>query len=101
MSLRAVGALTLASWHQAKSYRLALVMQVGGLVFTVIPIYFISTALQGMMANTIASESKQYFSFILVGSIGWMFVTSALTTLQGAIASGISSGYFESLLNLK
>jgi len=98
VSLRAVGALTRASWHHAKSYRVNLVMQVGGLVLTVIPIYFISTALQGMMADTIASESKQYFSFILVGSMGWMFVTSALTTLQVAIAGGISSGYFESLL---
>ena len=98
MSARAVGALTRASWYQAKSYRLSLVMQVGGLALTVVPIYFISTALQGMMAGTIAAESEQYFSFILVGSIAWMFVSAALMTLQGTIAGGISSGYFESLL---
>ena len=50
MTARAVGALTRASWYQAKSYRLSLVMQVFGLMFTVISIYFIANALQPTMA---------------------------------------------------
>jgi ABC-2 type transport system permease protein len=94
----AVGALTRASWYQAKSYRVSLVMQAGGLLLTVIPIYFIANALQQTMAQTITAESEQYFSFILVGSIALMFVTTGLASLQGTIATGISNGYFESLL---
>jgi ABC-2 type transport system permease protein len=94
----AVGALTRASWYQAKSYRVSLVMQAGGLLLTVIPIYFIATALQQTMARTITAEAEQYFSFMLVGSIALMFVTTAIASLQGTIATGISNGYFESLL---
>lgn len=98
MTVRAVGALTRASWYQARSYRLSLLMQAGGIVATVVPIYFIAGALQSTMAGTIATESEQFFAFVLVGTVGLMFVTAALSTLQGAIASGISTGYFESLL---
>lgn len=98
MTARAIGALTRASWYQARSYRLSLVMQFLGLLFTVVPIYFISTALESTMAGTIAGESEQYFGFMLVGSVALMFVTTAISNLQGTIASGISTGYFESLL---
>jgi ABC-2 type transport system permease protein len=94
----AVGALARASWYQAKSYRVSLVMQAGGLLLTVIPIYFIANALQETMAGTITAESGQYFSFMLVGSIALMFVTTGIASLQGTIATGISNGYFESLL---
>lgn len=98
MSAQAIGALTRASWYHAKSYRLALLSQVGGLVFTVVPIYFVANALQSTMANTIASESEQFFPFILVGWVATMFMATGMTTLQSAISGGISTGYFESLL---
>lgn len=98
MSVQAVGALTRAAWYQAKSYRVSLVMQVGGLLLTVIPLYFIATALETTMAGTISSEADQYFSFMLVGSIALMFITVGVASLQGTIAGGISNGYFESLL---
>ena len=98
MTAGAVGALTRASWYQAKSYRLSLVMQVFGLLFTVIPIYFIANALQPTMAGAISAESQEYFSFMLVGSVALMFVTIGISSLQGTIATGISNGYFESLL---
>ena len=93
-----VGALTRASWYSAKSYRLSLVMQVAGLLFTVIPIYFIANALQSTMAGTIMGESREYFSFMLVGSVALMCVTTAIASLQGTITGGISNGYFEPLL---
>ena len=50
------------------------------------------------MAGTISAESQEYFSFMLVGSIALMFVTIGVSSLQGTIATGISNGYFESLL---
>lgn len=98
MSASAVGALARASWYQARSYRVSLLMQLGGILLTVVPIYFIAGALETTMAGTIEVESDQYFSFVLVGSVALMFVSAALTTLQGTIAAGISTGYFESLL---
>jgi len=98
MSARAVGALLRASWLQARSYRLALLMQMGGLLVSVIPLYFVSTALQPTMARTIAGEADQFFAFVLVGSVGLLLSTGAMSTLQGAVAGGISTGYFESLL---
>lgn len=98
MSAGAVGALTRASWFQARSYRLSLVMQAGGLLATIVPLYFVANALQPTMAEAIARESSQFFGFILVGSVGLMFAMYALTGLQGTVAGGISSGYFESLL---
>ncbi len=98
MTARAIGALTRASWYHAKSYRLALLTQVGGLIVTVIPIYFVANALQSTMASTIASESEGFFAFILVGWVATMFMAAGLSTLQGAISGGISNGSFESLL---
>ena len=96
--MRTIGALTRAAWLQARSYRLAMAMSVGGLVFSVVPTFFIAGALQPTMAESIASESEQYFAFMLVGAIAIMFVTAAISTLHGAVAGGISSGYFETLL---
>jgi ABC-2 type transport system permease protein len=96
--MSAVGALTRAAWFQARSYRLSLVMQAGGLLMTIVPLYFVANALQPAMEQAIARESTQFFGFILVGSLGLMFAMFALTGLQGAVASGISNGYLESLL---
>lgn len=94
----AVRALTRASWYQARSYRLSLAIQVGSLLFTVVPLYFITRALQSTMAATIASEAEQYFAFVLVGSLPLALGTIGMSSLHRAIAGGISSGYFESLL---
>jgi ABC-2 type transport system permease protein len=98
MSVRAVGALSRAAWYHAKSYRVSLLMQLGGLLFTVVPVYFVANALQPTMAATIAGESEQFFPFILVGMIATLFLSAGMTTLQGSISGGIANGYFESLL---
>ena len=74
MTARAIGALTRAGWLQARSYRLAFLLQIFSLLMIVVPIYFIAGALQPTMATTIAVESHQYFSFVLVGSVALMFI---------------------------
>ena len=98
MSAQAVGALLRASWFQARSYRMSLVSQIFGLVITVIPMYLIATALHPTMAQTISGEADQFFGFVLVGSVGFMLATTAMTALQSAVSGGIANGYFESLL---
>lgn len=98
MTLRTIGALTRASWYEAKSYRVRLVMQVASILMTVLPLFFIANALQDMMARSIAVESDQYFSFLLVGTVAFMFFGVALSGLQSTIGGAISTGYFETLL---
>lgn len=95
---QAIGALLRASWFQARSYRMSLVTQIFGLIITVIPMYLVANALHPTMANAIQGEAEQFFGFVLVGSIGFMLATSAMTTLPGAVSGGIANGYFESLL---
>lgn len=96
--MSAVRALTRATWFQARSYRLSLIWQVVSILVSVVPIYFIAGALQPTMAGSIAAESHQYFSFVLAGTVCLAFVSASIATLPGAIAGGISSGYFEALL---
>jgi ABC-2 type transport system permease protein len=98
MSAQAIGALLRASWFQARSYRMALVTQVFGLIITVIPLYLIANALHPSMAKAIQGEANQFFEFALVGSVGFMMATASMTTLQAAVSGGIANGYFESLL---
>ena len=96
--MRTTLALLRASWYQARSYRLSMFFQFGGLLLTVFPLYLVTGALQPSMAQTIAAESDQLFAFVLIGSIAIMLVSASMTSLSGAIGSGIASGYFESLL---
>jgi ABC-2 type transport system permease protein len=98
MSLQSVGALTRAAWYQARSYRLSIFMQAGGLLVSIVPVYFVARALQPTMAKAIAAESEQYFAFILLGSISIMLANASMTTLQATVGGGIANGYFEALL---
>ena len=98
MSARAIGALTRAAWYQAKSYRLALFLQVAGIIVMAVPTFFVARALQPTMAGAISAEADQYFAFVLVGTVALLLTAAGMTTLQSTIASGISTGYFEALL---
>ena len=97
-ALRTIGTLLHSSWLMALSYRLNMLMSIGGLVFSVVPIYFVATALQPTMASKIAQEGGQFFAFVLVGGIAVAFVTLALNALPGVIGSSIGSGTFEAIL---
>jgi ABC-2 type transport system permease protein len=96
--MRTITALMRASWYQQRSYRLALAMQLAGLLVMVFPLYLVTGALQPTMAETISAEADQLFAFVLVGSVALMFISTSMNSLSGAISGGISSGYFESLL---
>jgi ABC-2 type transport system permease protein len=98
VSPRAVRALVRAAWYTARSYRLSLVLSLGSLVLTVVPLYFVAGALQPIAARSIAPEGGHYFSFMLVGNFALSLVAVSVNTLPAAISGGLSSGYFESLL---
>lgn len=98
MRPRAIRALLRAAWHTALSYRTAMATSLASLLLTVVPVFFVANALQGMMATAIAGEGSQYFGFLLVGTVALSLVTTCVSTLPGAVSGGIASGYFEMLL---
>lgn len=92
-------AIVRANWLTALSYRLETFFTFLGLLVAVVPLYFISHALQPMMANAIRAEAPEYFGFLLVGWAGFSFVNVAVTALPGALSSEISTGSFEALMS--
>lgn len=91
-------ALIRASWRSAASYRLRLMLSFVSLALSVVPLYFIAGALQPTMAASIEAEGGQYFGFLIVGSIAFMLVSSAVSALSSEIGSGINTGVLDALL---
>jgi ABC-2 type transport system permease protein len=91
-------ALMVAQWRTLVSYRIQTVFSLGGLAFTIVPLYFIAKAVQPVMAKSIESEGGHAFGFLLVGTVALLLVSAALTILPTAISSGIASGTLEALL---
>jgi ABC-2 type transport system permease protein len=81
----------------AVSYRIQTLLSFAGLALTAIPVYFIAKALQPVMAESIRGEGAEYFGFVLLGMVATEFVLAGLTTLPGAVGSGIRTGTLESL----
>lgn len=91
-------AMVRASWLVGSSYRMAMLTSFGSLVVTVIPVYFIAHALQPVMGKTIQSQGGEYFGFVLVGMIAFMFLGLAVNALPGVIRGSVSSGTLEAYL---
>jgi ABC-2 type transport system permease protein len=98
MSARAAIALTRASWRTAKSYRVSFVLSFVSLIVTIIPVYFVATALQPFMASVIANEGREYFGFVLLGTAVVAIIAPALSSFAAAVSGGLSSGFFEALM---
>ena len=98
MSGRAAVELTRASWRTAKSYRLSFVLSFVSLLVTIVPVYFVANALQPFMATVIADEGREYFGFVLLGTLALTIISPALTSFSSAVSGGLSSGFFEALL---
>jgi ABC-2 type transport system permease protein len=67
-------------------------------VLTVVPVFFVSKALQPIMADKIRFEGSQYFAFLLVGMISMSFIADAVNAVPTAINTGIGNGTLEALL---
>ena len=91
-------ALIRASWLAAASYRLGLIFSIGSLVIGVVPIFFVSNALQPTMADVIRGQGQQYFAFLVVGLAATNVVTSTLFSLPGGLQNATSTGTLEALL---
>lgn len=96
--MRSILAFLRAAFLTASSYRLAMVLSLLSLLATVVPLYFISGALQPVVQASIAEEGGRYFGFLLVG-VGSIYVMSAaLGAVPGALGGSLGSGTLEALL---
>jgi ABC-2 type transport system permease protein len=50
------------------------------------------------MATIIAGEGRDYFGFVLLGTMVLALVAPALTAFASSVSGGLSSGFFEALL---
>jgi ABC-2 type transport system permease protein len=91
-------ALIRASWLSASSYKMGLVFSFASLLFTVVPIYFVSRALQTTMADVIQGQGDEYFGFLILGLISLNVVTSTIYALPSGLQSATSSGTLEALV---
>ena len=96
--MREAGALIRAAWLTAASYRLQMLFQILGLFVVILPLYFISGALQPIMADSIRLEGGEYFAFVIVGIVTYMMMANCVTGLHGALSGQISSGALEAML---
>lgn len=96
--MREAAALIRAAWLTASSYRFGMVLSIIGLAAVVVPLYFITGALQPTMASAIASESSQYFAFAVLGAVAFSLVSTSMTALPNAIDGAIGRGTLEVIL---
>ncbi len=96
--MRSILALMRAAFLSAASYRLAMFFSVLSLIATVVPLYFISGALQPLVQESIQAEGGRYFGFLLVGIGGISLMTSAVGAVPGALGGSLGSGTLEALL---
>lgn len=96
--MREALALIRSSWVTAASYRVGMLMSLVGLVFVVLPLYFIANALQPAMQHAIAAEASQYFGFVMLGAITFSLITSCTTSLPSALDGAIGRGTLEVML---
>jgi len=92
-------ALVRASWLTALSYRLETFFSFFSLFVAIVPLYFISHALQPVMASAIRVEAPQYFGYLMIGVITYTFVGTAVNSLHSALSTEISTGSFEALVS--
>lgn len=91
-------ALTWAQWRTNLSYRVRMAYTLGGVVVSVVPLFFVADAVQPVMAGAIADEGGQAFGFLLVGLVSISLVAASVRTLPSAIGSGVGNGVLEALL---
>lgn len=97
--MRKVVALVRARALTAASYRVQLLLSMASLTVVVVPLYFITGALQPVMSESIAGEGGDYFGFVLMGTIAFYFLSTAVNQLPGEFSSDLRTGTLEAVLS--
>ncbi len=80
------------------TYRTRTLVSLLSVLVAVVPVYFVAGALQPLAAKAIASESTEYFTYLIVGSVASFVVAEAVSAIPSLINSYITSGTLEQLL---
>jgi ABC-2 type transport system permease protein len=80
------------------TYRTRTLVSLVSVLLAVIPVYFVAGALQPLAAKAIASESAEYFTYLVVGSVASFVIAEAVSALPSLINSYITSGTLEQML---
>ena len=80
------------------TYRTRTLVSLIAVLIAVVPVYFVASALQPLAAQAIASESTEYFTYLIVGSVASFVVVEAISAIPSLINSYITSGTLEQLL---
>lgn len=97
--MREATAILRATWLSAASYRVNMMLSLGAVVASVVPVYFIAGALQPLIGAQIQTHGDQYFAFVIVGLAAQSLITAALYALPQALGSAITTGTLEALLS--
>jgi ABC-2 type transport system permease protein len=96
--MREAMALIRVRWLTILSYRMQTLFSFAGLLVSVVPVYFVSRALQPIMANQIHNQGQEYFAFVVIGLIAFAFINTATGALHAAFSSDVASGALEAML---
>jgi ABC-2 type transport system permease protein len=99
--MREALALLQASWRTQRSYRVSMVLSILSLGITVLPVYFVSKALQPYVASSIVNQGGNYFGFLVIGFIAIIFVSTSVNSIPDAVGTGIGTGTLEALLSTR
>jgi len=80
------------------TYRTRTLVSVVSVLLAVVPVYFIAGALQPLAAKAIASESSEYFTYLIVGSVASFVIAEAVSAIPSLVNGYITSGTLEQLL---
>ena len=91
-------ALVRSTWLTECSYRLNMAISLVSLAFVVVPLYFVSNALQPLMASAISSQSREYFAFTLLGALAFALISTSVSAFPSALGAAIGRGTLEAFL---
>lgn len=94
-----VMALVRARALTAASYRVQMSLSIVSLLVGIVPLYFITGALQPVMEDTIRAEGGHYFGFVLVGTVAFYFLGAAVNLLPSEVGSDLRTGTLEAVLS--
>lgn len=80
------------------TYRTRTLMSLVSVLIAVVPVYFIAAALQPLASKAIATESTEYFTYLIVGSVASFVIAEAVSAIPSLVSTYITSGTLEQLL---
>ena len=85
-------------WEQARSYRLAFVLQFGGVGLTLVGLYFMNRLFRSAELEQIQQYGGDYVSFILVGLVVTLYSGTTLRAFAPSLRQAQVMGTLEVLL---